>query len=233
MRWTHGLGTAGLVVALAACGGSEADAFAEGSAKDITAAAAEDMKNAESLRFAGTITTDGQEITIDLALNTGGDCEGSVGLQGGTAEIIQLGDESWFRPDEAFWRAFAGPQADQILEIVGDKWVVAPPGESDFSSFCDLDEFLENFDDDSEDEKLEKGEVEDVDGQEAIVIDAETEEGDKLTAWVATDDPHYVLKMQVDTGDEPGEITFSDFDEKLDIQPPSDDEVIDLSTATG
>jgi hypothetical protein len=51
--------------------------------------------------------------------------------------------------------------------------------------------------------------------------------------WVATEDPHHILEMEVDQGDEPGTITFSEFDEELDVQAPAEDEVIDLEQLGG
>jgi hypothetical protein len=218
-------GAAGVLVALSGCG----NGFADESAEAITDAAATDMQDAKSLRMSGDLTNDGEEISIDLSMNTDGDCEGSIGVQGGTAEIISLDDQSWFKPDEAFWNNFAGPQAEQIISMVGDKWVVLPSDDDQFATFCDLDELLEEFDESDDDKKVEKGETEEVDGQEAIIIEGESDEGDPIKAWIATDDPHYILKMEVTSGDEPGEISFSDFDEDLDIEAPADDEVIDLN----
>ena len=66
---------------------------------------------------------------------------------------------------------------------------------------------------------------------DVMVLTTESEEGDALTAWVAVDDPHHVLKLEVTEGKEPGILTFSGFDEKPDVKPPADDEVVDLTQA--
>ena len=240
MKWTSGLGAGALAVVLTACGGSSgggsdegSDSFADGSADDIAKTAIEDMKSASSLRMSGDITNDGEAFTIDVAITTAGDCEGTIALgDTGSAEILTAGSKSWFRPDEAFWRQFGGAQADQIMSMVGDKWVVMPPGEDDFSQLCDLDNFLEELDSDSE-EPIEKGETEDVAGQEAVVLTTEGDDGEPVKAWVATESPHYFLQMEVSSGDEPGQLTFSDFDEDFGIKAPPADEVVDLSQAAG
>lgn len=211
---------------------SEASDFADQSGSEITDAAATDMKALSSLRMNGDITSDSEKIGLDLALTTDGDCQGSVSVQGGTAEIISLDGDSWFKPDEAFWQAAGGPQADQIIEMVGDNWVVLPPGDSDFTSFCDLDELLTELDDDGSDD-VTVGELEDVDGTPAVKVTSETDEGDKVEAWVAAEGEHYILKMVVNQGEEPGTITFSDFNEEFDIAAPADDEVVDLSQLAG
>ena len=65
------------------------------------------MKELESLRLKGDVTTDGQQVSMDMQMTTDGDCQGTVGLMGGEAEFLSVGGDTWFRPDEAFWRATA------------------------------------------------------------------------------------------------------------------------------
>lgn len=215
----------GALALLTGCGGND---FAEQPADDIVKAAGDDMKALSSLRMEGEVTTNGEKVTIDLALNTDGDCQGSLGVAGGTAQLVQQGDQAWFKPDEAFWRAQAADQADMIIAAVGDKWVVLPPGDESFSSFCDLDTLLSDIGNGPESDST-KGDTEEVDGQDTVIINSETDNGDPVKAWIATDDPHHILKMEVTTGDEPGTITFSDFDEDLKIEPPAESDTIDLN----
>ena len=223
------LGAAGALVVLTGCGSG----FAEESSADIQKAATTDMKSVKSLHMRGDVTTGGEEITLDLSLTDEGNCEGEVGVQGGTAEIISLDGQSWFKADQAFWEASAGEGAGQITQLVGDKWVVQP-GEESFASFCDLDTLLEELGSDDGDSKATKQEdTEEIDGQEAVVLDSETDEGDPLTAWVSVDDPHYILQMAVTEGEEPGKVTFSEFDEDVSIEAPAKEDTIDLSQMAG
>jgi hypothetical protein len=224
-------GALGAMALLTACGGG---GFEDESAETITTEAEEAMLDLSSVRMSGDLTTDGEALELDVQISTEGDCTGTIGLGGGDAslEILSIGGETWMKPSEEFWRMFAGPQADQVVEAAGDRWVVLPESESDnFAELCDLDTFLEEMteDDDEEGEEPTVGETEEVDGQEAVVVESETEEGDPVSAWVATDEPHHILKLEVSQGDEPGVITFSDFDEELDLEAPSDDEVFDLN----
>ena len=66
--------------------------------------------------------------------------------------------------------------------------------------FCDLDELLDEIDDDEPDEDTKKGETEEVDGEAAIIIEGETDEGDTTKAWVAVEGKHYILKLEVNRG---------------------------------
>lgn len=221
---------AGSLVLLTACGGND---FAESSVKEIQAASLEDMKALDSMRLDGSVNSGGQEISLDIALNTAGDCTGTIGVDEGTAELVKEGDTAWFRPDEAFWRAQGGPAAQQIIDLVGDKWVVLPADQQQqFAGFCDLDELLAEIeDDDNPDGKVEG--TEDVDGQEAVRVSSTNDEGDPTQVWVATEDPHYILKAEVTGGEEPGSFTFSDFNEDINLQAPAEEDTIDFSELIG
>lgn len=225
---TTALLTPVLALGSTACS-DEGDEFAGQSAEDIVAAAETDMREAESLSMNGTITTGGEELTLDVALNRDEECTGSVAIGGGSAEFVGQGDASYIKGDEAFWSAMTGgdAQAQAVLGLVGEKWAKLPAA-GGLGQVCDLDALLEGLGDDDEDDPTpEKGDVEDIDGREAIAIASE-EDGETTTAWVATEAPHHILKVTVEGGDEPGEVTFSDFDEELDLTVPAEEDTVDL-----
>ena len=231
------IGSIGALAVLTACsggGGTEGGGddggggsdFAAESASAIEKASIEDMKAINAVHMEGSITQQGNEIGLDLSLTTEGDCAGTVSRgESGSAEVVTLDGTSWFKPDEEFWRAQAGPAADNIMSQVGDNWVQLPEGDQSFASFCDLDELLDQIDDD-QDKPSEKGETEEVDGAEAITLTRDDEQEGTITVWVAVDDPHHILKVQQEGGDAPGSFTFSEFDEDAAIEAPADDEVI-------
>lgn len=237
-----------MLTATAACGGDEEskdssgdssseaseNGFADKPIKEIQDAALADMKSLESVRMAGDITTDGEQMSLDLRLTTSGDCTGSISSDGAKAEIIGLGEESYLKGSKEFWTQSAGPggeqQAEALIGLIGDKWAKVPGG--GFTEICDLDDFLDNLDDSSDaDSEKEKGEVvgeTEVDGTPAVEIVSE-EDGEETTVWIGSEeDKHYILKMEVVGGDEPGQFTFSEFNEPLDVKAPAKDEVVDL-----
>ncbi len=238
--WTRRAATAAVLVttsaSLVACGGdSETDAtddsssaFAEQDGSAIRDAAGEAMGGLESLRVQGDLTVDGQEISLELAASTGGDCTGTIGIDGAEAEVLSVDGESWFRPSEEFWQAQAGSQADQIIDLVDGRWVVL--GEDDgFSEFCDLDELLDELVDDSdEDTTYETGETSDVDGTSAVAVVSTDEDGEVSTGFVAVDEPHYLLRIEKTEGEDPGSVVFSGFDEEVGASAPADDEIVNL-----
>src|SRR4051794_22651625 len=81
-----------LLFLAAGCGGDSdkggADsAFAKKSGTEIADAAKADMKTLDSVKFTGEITTDGDDISVEIQASSAGDCTGSIGLGGGTAEV--------------------------------------------------------------------------------------------------------------------------------------------------
>lgn len=220
-------------------GGADTADFAELAPEEIVDLAREDMRKLESVKVSGTVTNDGQEITIDLQTSSAGDCTGSISLDEGTAELIGVEGETWMRPNEEFWRLSAGPEAEGILSLVRDKWVAVPTGGDSFDQFCDLDELLDELlsDDeaDPEDTLTSRG-TEDLDGEEVVLIDKEDAGEDNdgtATSYVLVEAPHYLVKVEKTEGEDTGAVTFSEFDAEFDVEPPPADEVIDLESLGG
>ena len=179
------------------------------------------MGELEAVKVSGSITADGQAIDLDVQTNSEGSCVGSIGIDGASAELLGVDGKTWFKPSPEFWEKSAGDAADQIIAIVGDKWVVVPEGEDGFGQFCDLDDLLdEMLKDDAEDDdaKFSKGDTEEVDGEDAIAIEQEDPEDGTSTGYVLVDDPHYLVKIEKTDGEDSGTVTFSEFDEDFDAE---------------
>jgi len=201
--------------------------FTDKTVAEIQAAAVEDMKAATSLRVTGEVESDGKTTTIDLALTTDGSCDGTMSAGQGTASIRGVGGASYLKADEEFWKSAAGDQAAMLISMIGDKWAKLPSGGDEFSSFCDLDAFFKDLDDNEmTNEKL--GATKDIDGIPAIEVTGD-DSGGTESVWVSTADPHYILSIEKVGGTEPGSFTFSHFNETFDITAPTAEEVVDLS----
>jgi hypothetical protein len=226
---TYAMGIA-LAVVLTGCGsdgGSDGDGgsgFADEKAADIIKAASTDMGELKSVHLNADITSDGNTVGMDLSLNTEGTCEGTIKVGEGSADVLSVDGSSWFKADEAFWREQAGDQADQVLDLVGDKWVVDTSDQ--FGSFCDLDGLLEDIGDPEDVQDAKTDGTEDVDGEEAVKV-VGTEDDSETTVFVATDEPHYILKVEV-TGDDAGTAAFSEFDEDVEVEAPAEEDTITL-----
>ncbi len=237
---TRTWGTLTATAALAAtlltgCGDSGGDGgggggdFTKQSGEEIAEAAKDAMADLEAVTVAGTLTSDGQEIEIRIEVGEGGNCTGEFTTQGATAEILGVDDTTWFRPDEAFWTLFAGPDAaPQIIAAVGDRWVTLPDDDTSFKSFCDIEEFLGELTDPDDDSTYTKGDTKEIDGEETIEIVSESEDDGTSSGYVLVDGDHYLVQIEKTEGDEPGSVTFSGFDEQPDVEAPADDEQVAL-----
>lgn len=208
---------------------AESSDFTAQEGAEIRDAAAAAMGELESLRVSGELTVDGEEISIDLASSRGGDCTGTIGVDGADADVLSAGGETWFRPSEEFWRAQGGAQADQIIELVAGRWVVL--GEDDgFAELCDLDQLLEELLDETDEETTyETGEVSDVEGTSAVAVVSTDEDGETSTGYIAVDEPHLLVRIEKTEGEEPGTVDFSGFDEPVEAEAPAADETVDLA----
>lgn len=227
---THAAVLAGLlmIASLAAgcgsgdSGGGSGSGFADMSAQDIVDVAEKDTKGVDSLTISSEVTQDGVTSSVELSADKDGNCTGSFTQGEGTAEIVGSGGTYWFKPDEAYWRANAPDQADQIIAAVGDKYVA----NSDLGSICDLNQaFASN--DDKEGEPVKEG-TEEVDGAQTIKISKKDADGTTSVGYVLADSPHYLVKIE-ESGTSEGTITISGFGEPIDVTPPADDEQIDIS----
>ena len=202
--------------------------FAEQSADQISEAAKDAMGDLEAVTIDGTLSSDGQEIGIAMSIGQGGSCTGSFDTQGATAEILGVDGTTWFRPDAAFWELFAGPEiAPQIIAAAGDKWVTLPEDDTSFKPFCDLEVFLGELVDDK-DAEYSKGETKEIDGEETIEIISDRPDEGTSSGFVLVDGDHYLVSIVKEEGEDPGEVTFSGFDEQPDVEAPADDEQVAL-----
>lgn len=229
---------AALVVLTAGCGGDGdsgsddggAD-FTKQSADEISDAAKAAMGDLTAVTIDGTLSSEGNDIEITMSIGEGGNCTGSFGTQGATAEILGVEGTTWFRPDAAFWELFAGPEvAPQIIAAAGDKWVTLPDDDTSFKPFCDIEQFLGELveGDGGEEAEYSKGETKEIDGEETIEVISDRPDKGVSSGYVLTEGDHYLVSIVKEEGEDPGEVTFSGFDEQPDVEAPAEDEQIAL-----
>jgi hypothetical protein len=231
LRTVAALGVLGVLVLAGGCGGKDDSAgsdFAKQSGDKIADAAKADMKDLDEVKFSGEITSDSSKVTLDIQADSKGDCMGTIGLGGGTAQVLAKDGPNWFKPDEKFWKANAGDSADAIIQAVGDKWVLDTS--SNFSQFCDLDAFFDNlFKDDAGASPYKTTGTTEVDGKKVVKVEQSDDQG-SATGYVLIDGKHYLVKLERTQGDEPGHLDFTDFNKEFDVTAPADNDVVDLNS---
>lgn len=210
------------------------ETFSKQSAKEIIEQTGATMKGLKSLRLRGSVTESEGKLKLDLAIDTDGNCKGSISVDDGTAKIVVIGEELYMKGDEEFWIfTLDEERGAKLNRMIGDRWVKLPRAASDFSEFCDLDSFLDELDDDMDADTAAdgttKGDVVSTDAGEAIKMIATDDDG-TTTALVSTSNPHYILEVSMDVGDEPGSFTLTDFDEPVKARAPAAKDVVDMTS---
>jgi hypothetical protein len=201
------------------------DSFLDRPAKDIVRASQKDMSVVETARIRGEFADGDDTVAVDVVSTTRGDCKGRLTstTSGGTADILHVGDTTWLRADAKFWDGVVGAgTAGFVLPLIGDKWVVDDSMTDTTEAFCDLDELLER--DGREDAVAKSLGTTTVHGEKGVRIEqSEGSQREVLTIRVA--EPHYVLRIDESEVDH---FEFSDIDEKVTIEAPDPDLVLDL-----
>lgn len=205
---------------------ADEDPFADLDGQEVIDAGFEALEGAESFRVTGSLEEDGELAEIDLALDTDGNCTGSVSTDTtGEFEVLGVDGSYWLRAGADFWEATTGtPEAAQLF---ADLWVVDESG--DFAEICTIEGLLDSFDDRELDE-AEKGDVVDTDEGEAIEVTGLNDDGDELTVHVLTADPTYLVGFESDAY---GEMQITEFDEPVETEEPPADEILDPAALGG
>ncbi|WP_406493452.1 hypothetical protein OHB06_21970 [Streptomyces sp. NBC_01604] len=215
------------------------DPFAGQSGGEIAERAIKATTGASSLRMKGGIPDEesGGVIRIDMALNKKGECAGTMSVGGqGEAELIKTGDTVYMKYDEAFLRAQSEGESkadtDAAVAMLAGKWTkMSAKGQDaqDIASFCDLNTVLGDAEDGHSD--ATRGKTTTVDGTPATVLH-EKDGKDSYTLYVATEGEPYVLRVDSTSAEDPGTLTFGDYDEPVPAQRPAG-EILDLDALGG
>ena len=213
--------------------------------------------DASSLRIKGAVKDDESDgtIQIDMALNKKNECAGTIGFGGqGKADLIKTGDTVYMRYNEAFLREQSEGESkadtDAVVDMLAGKWAKMSAKGSDakdIASFCDLDSVLDGAEDvnagagsdsssdsssgGSADATVTRGGTATVGGEPALVLH-EKDGKESYTLYVATEGKPYLLRMDSTSTEDPGSVTFSDYDEPVPAQKPTSD-IVDLDALGG
>lgn len=196
-------------------GSSEAGKSPKQIAKDAYHAAA----NARSVRLNGSVTTNGQQLGLDLSIRQGKAVSGSLTLQGDPVNIVVIGSQVYFSASAAYYQS-QGESATVATEL-NDKWVKLPKSQAkDFSKFESLKELLGDLGHPKG--ELSKAGTSTVEGM-AVVLVKSSKGGTVAVASHGTPFPLQLLAGSAGTGS----LTFSGWNRPVTIKKPGS--FIDLS----
>lgn len=237
-------------VGLTACGGGTEAApqapakkakqpLADLSGPEIAVKSLKATRTASSLTLKGTAPDgDGGQVSIDLSLDRKGQCVGTLGMKGsGTFDVVKTGGTLYMRPDEKFVREQIAPgskaESDAGVEMLAGRWMKSAADSADakdMAQLCDLDKVLDEFK--TEDSMARKGRRTTVNGAPALTL-RETDGKEDHTVYVAARGKPYLLKLVSKSADEPGSLTFTDYDKPVRAEVPADKDVVDLDHLKG
>lgn len=196
-----------------------------------------------------TLTIDGNGPTATggrYAVKTSFDEDGRcmTRLREGKAQqtFIIDGNDAYVRANLAGWSALLRTEkiARQVLDQAGTRWTRLPlddvvgDGNTGLSPdrFCDPEKLFDSMDGSDGGRGMTVGSQGAIGGQQAVEV---VEKTSKATTkiWVAIEEPHYILRLEIVSGTHVADSTFSDFNDPQRSFELAADRVVDLPLLTG
>ncbi len=204
---------------LCGCGSSGSSTSGNGLASHTPAQIFTEAKaaaaSASSAHVAGTLSSGGETITLNLDLAAGKGGQGQISENGLSFELIETGGYVYIKGSPAFYTHIAGPATAQLFQ---GKWLKAPATSGNFASLANLTNLhllismaL------AEHGTLAKGAAATVEGVPAIAIDDTSKGG---TLYVARSGEPYPVRI-AKQGSGGGQISFTRWNEHIFITAPS------------
>lgn len=196
------------------------------------------MTKLKSFKVKGSMTNDGEEMTLDVTVAAKGNCRGTFTHAGASAEILMVSGHTYMKGDKKFWQQAgskkgSSPQeTNAITEMFKGRWFKVPAKvekPDDSFPFCDT---AMMFKKDKKDSHLTKGAETEVNGTRTVTLTGK-DGTETRTLLVSAGGEPYMLRMSGEGGKEPGSLEFSAFNDPVTITPPPASEVIDLDKLKG
>lgn len=220
--------------------------FAKQDADAIATAAGEAMQDVTSMRLTGQVRDKGIQAFVDITMDQDETCTGTMRLGGSNIDIRRVGDKAWLKGDDgAFNRLSDIPLTDAQLEELSSKWIVVE--DTSILRLCDIDAYLKTFalveyasepsDEKGEDDRagheddlsgevqMTVGEETDLAGQTVVSISGSPGGAHDETAWVLSEAPHYVVKIESTSAQDGSSVALSEFDVDVEVEQPAKKDV--------
>ncbi|MGA5168944.1 MULTISPECIES: hypothetical protein [Streptomyces] len=190
-------------------------------------------KTAESLTLDANLKTADGQIKAFMAMDTKGRCAGTMTMGStGTMELIKTGEDAYMRFDEAFLReqneGGSAEETEAVLKMLKGRWMktdATDPEAKDSLEMCELDTMLYEFE--TGINFAQRGAETTVDGKKALIL-TEKDGAATYKIYVATEGEPYLLKIEQKGGEEPGTMSFRDYDKPVAAKKPAAKDILDL-----
>lgn len=227
-------------LAAAACGSSSPAASALGTpsasstvdplaaltVNQLEAKVIADTKASPSVTLRDTSVQSGESATVDMAIKPGQGCTGTIGLGSkGNVKITEIGSKLYLNMDDQYWEANAGSEAQQVIALLGGRYIEVPATDKNFASLASLCDLSQLFSTNGKQDTITKGAVTTRGGTRVLTLNDRT---DGSTGYV-TDSGQPLLTgftapKDSKAGAENATITYG---APVTLTPPPASEVVD------
>lgn len=224
-------GAVGLALAcsLAACGSSGSDVakrFAQQGVAKIESQAFAATKALTAVHVAGHAGSGSDSLALDLSLDRGQNCVGSVTVNGQRMQVRRVKGVLYLNASLATWRQTTNLDAARLQKLDG-KWVTGLPAQevSIYEKLCDVANLLSSYPAQAgKDDRVTGTAV--AGGQPLVMVTGHFGGTAKpLTINVLATDPHYITRLSGSGAD----LSLSDFDKPVQVAQPPDANVVHVS----
>jgi hypothetical protein len=226
------LGSAGALVAVGAGPAGALGPTASLSGAEIVSAASTAMAGVSSVTVDGTVGSSAQNIVVAMAVNRGGDAQGTLSLNGSVIKVIRLGPTVYLSTNAQGLGEFGLTTTEE--QAFKGRWVFGKSSAQPFAALAPLDQITTLVDSvvgTLHGSSWTKLGTTTVGGRPAVAVEVHgAAEGDE-TVDVAASGPPYVLKLTAAAKGEAGTIVFTHFDRPLVPKVPA--KAVPISSVTG
>ena len=190
-------------------------------AQEILAKATAAANGASSVRIAGNVDQNGQQISLDLTLADKA-ADGSLGIKGQQVDVRLVDGTFYMRAPAAFYESLGKTGGAAVGQLVGGKWFSVPLDNSataqqfaSFQAFTDKTALFDSLLQDAENATV-KGPG-DVSGQPVVLLD-DSKGG---TLAVATTGEPYPLQVSGSGDGNSGTLNFTNWNAKVTVTAPA------------
>lgn len=200
---------------LSGCGGSSTNGVESKSPTEIVSAAQKAAEGAKSVRIAGSVSSGGTQLKLDLHIAQGQGAKGSISEGPLSFELIRAGNDVYIKGSAAFYQHFAGSEAAKLLQ---GKWLQAPANSGEFATLGNLTNMRQLIGTVlGQHGNLAKGGTSTVNGKKVVAVKDESKGG---VLYVATTGKPYPVEISK-SGSGGGSVTFDEWNAPVSIAAPS------------
>lgn len=220
-----GSGTGGGASPATATTSTAADPLARLTGDQVVAKAVAELKAVPSFTMAGTVTDSSGTYNVNLSYKKGSGCQGTVAQPGkGSFAMVVIGTTAWVKPDDAFWKANAGRQADAAIALLSGRYLKGSTSNANVASLtklCDVNSLASSL---TAATGVAKGPVTVMGGQRVLPLTDKAKGG---TLYVTDASPPRILQLSNSKVGNSGKLTFSYT--PVTLAPPPASQTVDGS----